>query len=254
LSWDGGILAVRGGNFEGGSGWVRVWDATRGKPLAQPEAAPGQAAALALSPDGRTLAVAPSSRHFGPPAPPAVGILLYEVATGKLRGRLKDLPTRVAALAFSPDGRILACGGQDGGIRLWDVSTGKQLPRLPGHWGAVEALRFSPDGALLASGSADTTGLVWDRRGLTGKARPVVKLSPEQLGALWDDLKGKDAAAAYRAVWKFAAGGQRAVSFLGERLRPAPRGDAKRIARLIADLDNKRFAVRQGATTALEKL
>src|SRR5262249_28106801 len=218
------------------------------------EAAPARAAALALSPDGRTLAVAPSSSDFGRPAPPAVGIRLYEVATGKLRGRLEDIPARVAALAFSPDGRVLACGGQAGVIRLWDVSTGEQVPRLAGHWGAVESLRFSPDGALLASGSGDTTVLVWDVGRLTGKARPVVKLSPEQLGALWDDLKGKDAAAAYRAVWKLAAGGQQAVSFLGERRRPAPRGDAKRIAQLITDLDSARFAARQGATTELEKL
>jgi WD40 repeat protein len=253
LSWDGGILA-EGGYFQGDSGWSRVWDTARGKQLAQPESAPARAAALALSPDGKTLALAPGSSDFGRPASPAIGILLYEVATGNLRGRLKDIPARVAALAFSPDGRVLACGGQDGLIRLWDVSTGEHMPRLAGHWGAVEALRFSPDGALLASGSRDTTVLVWDVGRLTGKARPVVELSPEQLEVLWADLKGTDAAAAYRAVWQLAAAGQRGVAFLGERLQPAPRGDEKRLAQLIADLDSARFAARQEAMTELAKL
>jgi WD40 repeat protein len=72
-----------------------------------------------------------------------------------------DTPT---ATAFSPDGKILASGGQDGKILLWDTATHQTLdPPLTGHRGLVECLAFSPDGRLLVSGSADDKALfLWN--------------------------------------------------------------------------------------------
>ncbi|MFN0066443.1 MAG: c-type cytochrome domain-containing protein, partial [Limisphaerales bacterium] len=72
----------------------------------------------------------------------------------------RTFPDRVLAVAFSPDGRLLATGGgepsRSGSIELWEVETGRLLARAPNlHSDTVTALAFSPDGRLLASGGAD---------------------------------------------------------------------------------------------------
>ncbi len=70
----------------------------------------------------------------------------------------------ISALAFSPDGKILASAAAyaESDIRLWDVATGKEIGRLEGHQSWVGALVFWPDGSKLASASADQTIRTWD--------------------------------------------------------------------------------------------
>ena len=67
----------------------------------------------------------------------------------------------VRAVAFSPDGTILATGGYDNILRLWDVATGRKRAELSGHTGRIESLAFSPDGRAIASGALDGVRL-WD--------------------------------------------------------------------------------------------
>jgi WD40 repeat protein len=78
--------------------------------------------AVAFSPDGKLLASTGVDKQ----------ILVWELATGKLRHRLADQPSRAPALAFSPDSATLASGGNKT-IRLWDVATGRLRRSLPGH-------------------------------------------------------------------------------------------------------------------------
>jgi hypothetical protein len=182
----------------------------------------------------------------------------WDVATGEERrafGEPGGPDRRVLSIALAPDSRTLAAGYDQAVIRLWETASGQERARYQGHRGAVTSLAFSADGALLASGGTDRTAMIWDVTGrLTGSRPRPAGLTSEKLSALWSDLADADAARAYRAEQVLFGAGEVAVSFLRERLRPAAAVDAKRVDRLIADLDSEEFAAREKAARELEEL
>jgi hypothetical protein len=226
---------------------VTLWDVSTGQERARLHAVSAELNPLTFTADGRVLA------SF---VPKDATVKLWEVTTGKERVALEGRVAGVQSLAISPDGRTLAAGSEDGTVKLWDVSTGKERATLRSGADVIHALAFTPDGKTLAAAEApDTTIRLWDVSGLTGAGKvPAAVLSDEQLKSSWGDLSGADSSKAHRAVWALAAAPRQAVPWLAARLQPVAPPDAKRLARLIADLESDEFAVREQAAGALKDL
>ncbi|PSB16097.1 hypothetical protein C7B76_12410, partial [filamentous cyanobacterium CCP2] len=71
----------------------------------------------------------------------------------------------IHSIAFSPDGQLLATGGDDNLVHLWQIADGQPKLSLRGHTSRVWAVAWSPDGHVLASGSEDQWGVrLWDAK------------------------------------------------------------------------------------------
>jgi RNA polymerase sigma factor (sigma-70 family) len=226
---------------------LRLMDVATGKELHSFDSG-GYVSAVCFSPDGATLAAWHDmpDKHL---------VRLWDVATGRELCRYAGHQASGWALAFSPDGKLIASGGgdvqrRDNAVHLWEAATGKLIRRFDGHHSGVSSLAFSPDGCKLASGGGDATILIWDA---TVRPRQPVRTEKE-LEAYWETLAGEDAARAYEAVCTLAAAAEQAVPLLEKHLHPVPRPGAPAVARLIADLNSDDFAVRQKAEEELGKL
>jgi hypothetical protein len=152
---------------------------------------------------------------------------------------------------FSPDGKSLAAGGWKR-IKVWETATGRERCDFSGYEGDVFCLAFSHDGQALASGGGDGTILVWAVADLP-PALAGQRLSADDLKRLWAELAGDDARKAIRAICLLAAAPGQSVPYLRDRLKPAAGPDAKRLEKLIAELDSDEFETREAAMKELAK-
>jgi RNA polymerase sigma factor (sigma-70 family) len=147
---------------------IRLWDVDQGVEKAALTGHGLFILALAYSPDGRMLASAAGSYDKAAAArlDPNIGYLgelkLWNLATGKEIASLKGHSQRVTCVAFSPDSKTLASGGEDGTIRFWEIPTGKERACLQAAQGWVRSIAFSPDGRTLASASDEHVVKLWD--------------------------------------------------------------------------------------------
>jgi hypothetical protein len=107
---------------------------------------------------------------------------LPETAIHRFRPERVRPGDQVVAVAFSPDGKLLASSssGQDRVLRVWDLASAKQLHQIGGYNGVAWRVLFRPDGKTLLSSGDDGTVRCWDVE--TG--RPLGSLSGHQ-AAIW---------------------------------------------------------------------
>jgi WD40 repeat protein len=227
----------------GSDGTVRLWDANSAREKSRLE---GAGSRIALLPDPRVLA------HIGTDSQGKPTIRLTDLTTGKVIREIagcEDTLRTLRALAFSRDGRFLAGIGWPVSreIIVWELASGKEVRRFPRVGGAVVGLCFSPDGRRLASCDFLLAATIWDlSRWSVDQGGP--KKGPDEL---WNDLRGPDAAGAYRAVWALVKMPDRAVPWLKRELRPALKIDPAKVKALIAALDGGSFRARERASAEL---
>jgi WD40 repeat protein/serine/threonine protein kinase len=138
---------------------VKLWNVQTTKTVAAYPAATtdnGFNGLLCFSPDSQRLAIGQTDGR----------VRILRVSSGEELMAIQAHDARVTALAFSPQGDMLATGGNEGlsrdtSVRLWNTVTGALVSTLQGHKAFVRGIKFLPDGKTLATASGDNTIGLW---------------------------------------------------------------------------------------------
>jgi eukaryotic-like serine/threonine-protein kinase len=193
------------------AGWdktVKVWDTDTGQQLFSFEGHATEVTGVAFSPDGKQLASAGGIWKGRDKAQAWGEVKVWDAATGREVLAFQGKTRAVTSVAFSPDGRRLACAASDGMVRVCDVADGREALALAGHTDPVLGVAYSPDGRRLASASLDGTVKVWDAASgqevytLHGNAKGIISVAFSPDG---QRLACADAGGAVK-VWEVVSG------------------------------------------------
>jgi eukaryotic-like serine/threonine-protein kinase len=160
FSPDNRIILTGSGDDEKHKGEARLWNAATGEPLGPPLSLPDETHEVAFSCDGqRFLTVCDEEvRIWRLDSDRPTSLLLPHPQPAQ---RLEKIQPRMWAI-FSPNGKLVLTGGEDGTARLWDAATGAPRGEPLRHDGPVLSIAFSPDGQMIVTGSYDGTARMWD--------------------------------------------------------------------------------------------
>ncbi|MEX2188893.1 MAG: hypothetical protein WD875_18940 [Pirellulales bacterium] len=216
------------------SGKLTTLDAATGEVVLAVDTPDKRADRLQFSPGGKLLAIS-NRKDFA--------ISLWDAANLESRGVLKGHKKYIAAMAFSPDGKLLVSCGSDHEAILWDTAKAAKVRSLDtgsrSAWGAA----FSPDGRFVGVASNDT------------HVRVFVAESGEVLAkfAAYDGSAPQQLAISPNGEFVAFVGYTPVVSIY-RIAKTAAADDLAEASKLIAQLDDDHFAVRQQATVRLVRM
>ena len=149
-SGDGSLLAVCCGWQTHEIGVTKVWTTEDGQLLHELKGHPGPHFSVAINKEQTIIATAGSE------------IRLWNLETGELIHKLDGHGDWVNALDFSPEGKWIVSGANDGLIKVWSLKSGRVLRNVYGHVGYVNSVKYSRDGRKLLSASSDRTIRIWN--------------------------------------------------------------------------------------------
>ena len=171
-----GALAFLGAGERIAIGWssgkVSVHETATGHKLREFEAHQDGITSMAVSPTTDVIATGAGYTD--------TTIKLWNPDSSGPPRELKGHQAWICALAFSPDGALLASASADQTIRLWDTKTWSETATLRGHEDELYALAFSTDGHRLITGGKDGSVRLWQIP--QPKRAPALRILREPIG------------------------------------------------------------------------
>ncbi len=242
--WVGSLAFAKGGKLllaGGYDGNIRVWETDNGqeiKTLAVP-----MFTGMSLSGDGKTLAC----------NGPGDSICLWEVGTWKVRHTFGRHGPMDLSIAMSSDGRFIAERAKEEKIlRVWNRLSGTKIVDLA----TGGPFAWIPDTGGLAVGSGKVVSIYDLSKFPNAQIKPAED-PPGMAAELWGQLTAVDPVAAHAAILRLAAGPASGVELIESRLQALAgqaMPDEKVLSRLIAELDDDVWKVRENATRELGAL
>lgn len=195
-------------------------------------------------------------------------LMVWELDSGKLVGKLPGQVGYLETMEFLRGGRVLAVADVAGGIHLLDVVQMRRIGFLQGHGVAPEhgknyqayrksafvrrtaSYSYAPGREQLVSAGYEGRVFVWDVSDFEPLALGLEELS---LDGLWERMARAEASAGYPAMLEMS-GRKGALAFLSGKLEAAGAVDAAQVAQWASEMDSSSFATRKKAYEKLEDL